>query len=359
MASNKGKVLAYIGTYTTGQSEGIYIYSFDTRSGTFVKIRTVTGIENPTFLAIDSRRRCLYAVSERLGGRGGYVVAYSMGSNADDLVELNRQPSHGTEPCHISMDGTGDFVLVANYGSGSVSVFPIRDDGSLGEATDVIQHKGSSANPERQQGPHAHSANLSPDGRYVIVADLGVDKLLTYGLVHETGKLTLVEEIKVRPGAGPRHLDFHPSGKYAYVINEIDSTITAFAYDGSSGHLTELQTLSTLPEGNLGANSCADVHVHPSGEFVFGSNRGHDSIVTYRVDSTTGELTLVGHEATQGKNPRNFAIDPGGEFLLAENQDSNTIVTFRIDQRTGRIAPTGTVTKVPSPVCLKFVPLPG
>jgi len=360
MVAQSGRLLAYIGTYTTGESKGIYIYSLDTSSGALEEVGKTTGIENPTFLAIHPGRCYLYSVSEVRDYRGrhsGAVAAYSIDRRSGRLTHLNRQPSQGVGPCHVSVDRSGRFVLVANYESGSIAVFPIQRDGSLGDATEAIQHQGSSVDPRRQKGPHAHSINPSPDNRYMLVADLGLDKLLVYRFDSTAGKLALHQEVRARPGAGPRHLDFHPSGKHAYLINEIDSTMMAFAYDESEGKLTEIQTLPALPEGFSGTNSCADVHVHPSGRFLYGSNRGHDSIVICEIDRRTGKLTTVGHEPSQGRNPRNFAIDPSGTFLFAENQDSSTIVAFRIDRESGRLHPTGLTVEVPNPVCLRFMPL--
>jgi len=249
-------------------------------------------------------------------------------------------------------------VLVANYGGGNVSVLPVQSDGRLGEATDFIQHEGSGADPSRQAGPHAHSINLDPNNLYAFAADLGLDKILIYRLDALQGKLYPGDEpwASVKAGAGPRHFTFHPGGSYAYVINELDSTVTAFAYEGGTGTLREVQTVSTLPEGFSGRNSCAEVQVTPSGRFLYGSNRGHDSIAVFEIDGNTGKLTPRGHESTQGKNPRNFGIDPTGTFLLAANQDTNNVVTFRIDPQTGTLTPTGQTLEVPIPVCIKMLP---
>jgi len=355
-------MLVYIGTYTTKGAEGIYVYSFDPSSGELTFSSKATGIVNPTFLAIDPQRQYLYAANEvdTFDDKpSGAVSAFSIDRETGELTFLNVQLSHGTSPCHLSVDQTGQFVLVANYGSGSVSVLPIRDDGRLGEASDFIQHEGSSVNPKRQQGPHAHSITIDPANHYAFAADLGLDKILVYQLDLSRGKLHPHDKpwVSVHAGAGPRHFAFHPNEKFAYVINEIDSTVTAFAYDEARGTLQELQTVSALPEDFTGTSYCADVHVSPSGKYVYGSNRGHDSIVILKVDSTTGTLSYVGHQATQGKWPRNFAIDPTGSYLLAANQDSDTIVTFHVDERTGILTPTGHVASVPAPVCLKMISL--
>jgi 6-phosphogluconolactonase len=312
----------------------------DTSTGALKYVGAQTGIDNPSFVAVHPQRRFLYSVSEVRDYRGrhsGAVAAYSINPTTGALTPLNRQPSQGVGPCHVNVDKTGKCVLVANYASGSVAVFPVQADGSLGEASEAIQHRGSSVVKDRQEGPHAHSVNLSPDNRFAFVADLGMDKMMVYRLDAATGKLALHQEVSVKSGAG--------------------HTMTAFAYDAGAGKLTELQTLPTLPEGFSGTSHTADVHVHPSGKFLYGSTRGHDSIAIYTIDQRTGKLTLAGHQATQGKTPRNFAIDPSGAFLYAEHQDSDTIVTFRIDQQTGKLMPTGQVTEVPQPVCLRTVAL--
>ncbi len=258
------------------------------------------------------------------------------------------------------MDRTGRFLLAANYGSGSVAVFPILEDGRLGEASCVIQHEGRSRDPKRQAGPHAHSINLDPSNRFALVADLGIDRVVIYRFDSSQGRLIPTDKpwIATRPGSGPRHLAFHPHRSRCYLINELDSTMTALHYNEAQGQLDEIQTVTTLPSDYSGANTCADVHLDASGRFLYGSNRGHDSIVIFRIDQDTGGLRLIGHEPTQGKKPRNFAIEPGGEFLLAANQDSDSVVTFRIDHDSGLLEPTGQVLALPAPVCLLPVSFP-
>jgi len=355
----------YVGTYTAtsphahGKSEGIYTNQFDPASGRLTRVHTTSGVVNPSYLALDPRHRYLYAVDEVEESDGqptGGVSAFAVDSASGALTFLNRQPSHGTAPCHVSVDRTGRFVLVANYGSGSVAMYPIEDGGGLGAASDVVQHVGSSVNPERQQGPHAHSINLDPDNHFALVCDLGMDKIMVYRLDLAHGKLVPNDppSAAAKPGAGPRHLAFHPNARNAYVINEIASTLTAFAWDGARGALREIQTVSTLPVGFTGSSHTADVHVAPSGRFVYGSNRGHDSIVGFAIDQQTGALTYAGHASTLGRTPRNFAIDPSGTFLLVANQDTDTVVTFRVDPETGQLSPTGQMANVPTPVCLKF-----
>ena len=358
------ELLLYIGTYTSGRSEGIYIYRMNLMTGELKHFKTVKGVVNPSFLAIDSQRHHLYAVNEvmELAGKpGGGVSAFAIDEKSGDLRFLNQQSSLGGAPCHVTVDRTGKFVLVANYGGGNVSVLPIQRDGSLGAATDMVQHQGSSINTQRQKGPHAHCIILDRSNRYAFAADLGLDKIMIYRFDAKKGKLTShkAPSAQVKLGAGPRHFTFHPHSSYAFVINELDSTVTAFIYDGVRGTLKEVQTISTLPEGFSGTNYCADIHVSPSGKFLYGSNRGHDSIVAFAIDERTGKLTLIGHESTRGKTPRNFTIDPTGKFLLAANQGSDTVVSFRIDPVKGSLSPTGHVTEVPTPVCLKLIPAPG
>jgi 6-phosphogluconolactonase len=354
-------LILYVGTYTRGKSEGIYLYRFNLTSGELKPLSIAKGITNPSYLAIDANRKYLYSVnetSEFSGKPTGALTAFAIDQRTGELRELNQQPSHGTSPCYTTVDPSGKFVLVANYSSGSLAVFPIKSDGSLGESSDVVQHQGKGQNQRRQEGPHAHCIVMDRSGKYAFAADLGIDKVMIYRFDAKTGKLTpnSTPFAQTKPGAGPRHFTIHPGGKFAYVINELDSTLTSFSYDNSKGVLKEMETVSTLPEGFQGNNSCADVHVHPSGKFLYGSNRGHDSIVAFTIDQRSGKLGYLAHESTQGKTPRNFGIDPTGAFLLAANQNSDTVVTFRIDQNTGKLKPSGQVTAVPTPVCLKFIP---
>ena len=358
--AKQNRMRAYVGTYTrSGESEGIYVYRLDMASGALTLAGIGGGVVNPSFVALHPQKRYLYAVSEVgefAGKPSGAVSAFSIDPQTDGLTFLNQQSSGGTGPCHLSVDATGRFVIAANYSGGSVSILPIQDDGLLGGATDIVQHEGSSVNPKRQAGPHAHSITPDPGNHYAFAPDLGLDKVMIYRLDLAQGKLIPNDTpwAQVAPGAGPRHFAFHPSRRYAYVINELDSTVTAFAYDETRGTLKDIQTLPTLPEGFDGVSHCADIHVSPSGKFLYGSNRGHDSIVIYAIDVETGKLRYVGHEPTQGQNPRGFAIDPTGTFLLAANQNTDTIVTFRMHPETGKLAQTGHVTEVSTPVCVKI-----
>ncbi len=348
----------YVGTYTnSGKSEGIYVYRMDTSSGELTRIHSVQAV-NPSYLALDRSTRHLYAVNEVdqfEGKSSGAVSAFRIDPRTGDPTFLNQEPSLGADPCYVSLDRTGKFLLVANYTGGNVSVFPIRSDGSLGAATDHVQHEGSSVH-KNQKGPHAHCFMLDPTNRFALAADLGIDKVLVYRFDSMHGKLRPARELwaSLKPGAGPRHLTFHPRGRFLFAINELDSTISVFSYDGRRGSLREVQTISTLPADFSGNNSCADVHVSPSGRFLYGSNRGHDSIVVFWIDQATGRLKQVEHVSTQGKTPRNFTLDPSDTFLLVANQNSDTVVTFRVDQKTGKLQPTGHVAEIPVPVCLKF-----
>jgi 6-phosphogluconolactonase len=268
------------------------------------------------------------------------------------LSPLNRQPSHGTYPCHLALDRTGNWLFVANYGDGVLAVYPVAEDGSLGPASDVIQHRGRGPDLERQQGPHAHAVYPSLDNRFVLACDLGIDRILVYRFDPEKGKLVLQHEVGAQPGAGPRHLDFHPQGQYLYLINEMSATLTAFRYE--DGQLSELQTASILPEGDPGPRSGAEVAVHPSGRFVYASNRGEsNSLVIFAVDETTGRLATLSYQSTRGSSPRGFAIDPGGRFLLVANQDSDSVVSFKIDPTTGELGFMSQI-KLPSPACVLF-----
>jgi 6-phosphogluconolactonase len=348
----------YFGTYTGGDngSRGIYRSVLDTETGTLSAPVLVAETKNPSFLEIHPNGQFLYAVSE--SGGAGSVSAFSLDAETGALTFLNQQPSRGAGPCYVSIDHAGKNALVANYGSGSAAVIPIRPDGKLAEPNGFVQHTGASVNPRRQKEPHAHSINVSADDRFAFVADLGIDKIMIYKLDVEAGTIVASDPpfTELKPGAGPRHFAFAPDGKHAYVINELHSTMTAFTYDAKAGTLTEIQTVPTLPSDFDGSSSCAEVRVHPTGRFLYGSNRGHDSITVYRIDRDTGTLTFVEHETAGIKTPRNFNIDPTGAFCLVANQGSDSVVVFRIDPQTGALTPTGQKISVGRPVCIRFLP---
>lgn len=345
--------LVYVGTYTGQKSKGIYAFRMS-KDGKLAPLGLVAETPSPSFLAIHPKEKYLYAANEK---NDGTVSAFAIDATSGKLNLLNDQPSHGGGPCHVIVDETGKTLMVANYGAGSIAAYPIGKDGRLGEATAKIQHQGSSVDTRRQKGPHAHHITTDPSNRYTLVCDLGLDKVLIYRLDPAKSSLTANDPAfgSLKPGAGPRHLAFHPKGEFAYVNNEMNSTLTVFKFDKKRGALEEVQTITTLPADFKGNNSTAEIEVHPSGKFVYVSNRGHDSVAAYSIDQKTGKVTFLEHQPTQGKTPRNFAIDPKGEFLLAENQGSDSIVVFRIDGKTGKLQPTGEKAEVGSPVCIKFV----
>lgn len=349
----------YVGTYTRGESAGVYRFRFDAETGECGEPQLAAEAENPSFLAIHPDEELLFAVNEIgefEGEAAGAVTAFRIDRRTGDLETEGQVSSRGGAPCHLVVDQTGRYVLVANYSGGSVCVLPVGEDGSLGEAVSFVQHEGSSVDPRRQQAPHAHSINLDAGNRYAVVADLGLDQLLVYCFDEETGQLTPNDPpgAAVAPGAGPRHFAFHPDGEHAYVINEMHRTVTVFHWDAEHGMLTEQQTITTVPE-SVTDGSTAEIRVHPSGRFVYGSNRGHDSIAIFAVEEESGRLTAVGHQSTEGRTPRNFFIDPTGKWLFAGNQSSDTIVLFAIDAATGELEPAGTVIDVPSPVCIRML----
>jgi 6-phosphogluconolactonase len=356
-------VRVYVGTYTAGDStsKGIYRLRLDLLTGALSEEGPPTKTVNPSFLALHPNGRFLYAVNEvgeRREDTGGAVSAFAVDARTGALRLLNTQPSGGAAPCHLTVDKAGRNVLVANYAGGSVAVLPIAPDGQLRPAATVVQHEGKSVNADRQTGPHAHSITLDSDNTFALAADLGIDKVLAYRFDTARGTLTAGAPVPLAPGSGPRHVAFHPDGRRAYVINELLSTVTAFDYDRATGGLSERQTVSTLPADFKGANFTAEVVVHPEGKFLYGSNRGHDSIAIFAIDPATGKLTPAGHRPTQGQWPRNFAIDPTGTFLLAANQRSDSIVVFRIDRATGQLQEEGKPFPLPQPVCLRMVALP-
>jgi 6-phosphogluconolactonase len=353
--------LVYVGTYTGPNSKGIYAFRFDTASGKLDPIGLAGEMVRPSFLALHPNNQYLYAVSE-LGNDGrekGAITAFRIDRKSGILSPLNTVSSGGGGACHLVVDKTGKSLVAANYGTGSTAAFSVSPDGRLTGPTSVIQHSGSSVDPRRQRGPHAHAVVLSPDNRFVFVPDLGLDQIRVFKLDAAKALLTPNDPpfVSVKPGSGPRHFAFSPAGKFAYSLHEMGSMVTAFAYDAGSGRSTGFQTISTLPAGFKGVNNSAEIEVDAKGRFVYASNRGHDSITVFAIDPQQGTLTVVENVLTQGKTPRNFKIDPSGRFLLAANQDSNNIVVFRIDQKTGRLTPSGLVVNVQSPVCVQFVPV--
>jgi 6-phosphogluconolactonase len=351
--------LVYIGGYTRARSKGIYVCRLNLTTGTLTSPTLAAETANPGFLVLHPNRRFLYAVTEIAGATNGGVRAFAIDSVTGALTPLNQQPSAGRGPCHLAVNPAGTCLLVANYGSGSIASLPIHADGTLGPVATAIQHQGSSVDPQRQQGPHAHSVGFDPAARRAFCADLGLDKLLVYRFDLATATLTPNDPPfgVVKPSAGPRHFVFQPNGRWVYVINEMQSAITAFDYDEKTGALTEFQTVPTLPATFTGSNTAAEITIHPNGKFLYGSNRGDNSIAVYAIDGATGKLTLIEHQSTLGKTPRHFGIDPTGQFHLAANQDSDTVVVFRIDPNTGRLTPTGQSVESSLPTCVTFVPM--
>lgn len=362
LAVSKDNYFVYIGTYTQegSTSKGIYAYRYDSAAGKLTSVGLVAATKNPSFLAVHPNHHFIYAVNEvgdYQGQKSGAVSAFAVDATTGKLKFLNQVASGGADPCYITVDSTGKYVLVANYTGGSIASFPILPDGSLGKASAFVQHSGHGTDPKRQEGPHAHSIDLSPDNRFAIVDDLGLDETLVYKFDSSNGSLTLNDPpfAKANPGAGPRHFAFAPNGKFGYVLDEMGSTISVFSYD--NGVLHSQQTISAIPKSFTELSEAAEIAVHPSGKFLYASNRGHDSIAVFAIDQDKGTLSLIEYAPTKGQSPRNFAIDPTGKLLFDANEKSDNIVLFHIDQKTGRLTPTGQVFDISQPVCVKFVPI--
>jgi 6-phosphogluconolactonase len=351
--------ILYIGGYTQTAEQGIVVYKFNSDTGELTLQSVAAGAANPSYLTVSPDKKVLYAVNEihnHQGQRNGAISAYAIDPKTGDLSLLNQQPSMGVSPCYVTVDATGSIAYLANYSSGTAAAYPIQQDGSLAPASAYVQHEGSGPNVRRQEGPHAHSINLDPTNTYLYVADLGIDKLMIYEVDADGGTLqpNEIPFIDIEPGSGPRHLTFHPTLPYMYLTNEMGNTIMVYAFDASTGNLELRQTVPSLPEGWEGRNTTADIHIEPTGRFLYDSNRGHNSLVSFEIDAETGLLTLIGHTPTRGKTPRNFVIHPEGRFLLVANQDTNNVVVFGLDPETGALTPTGYEISSYRPVCLKF-----
>jgi 6-phosphogluconolactonase len=352
----------YVGTYTDGSSKGIYRLELDPTTGRLSEPSLVADARNPSFLAWHPTRDVLYAVSEtntQGTDNTGMVAAFSVTPTGGALSRINEQSSAGGFPCYVSVNADGTHVFVANYGGGSVAAFPVKPDGGLGPASSLVRHSGSSVNAERQREPHAHSIIPVPGAPFVLAADLGIDRVLVYRFDRERGALTPHQPpgVTAAPGAGPRHMALHPADDAVFVMNELQSTVTSYAWDRVQGTLRPTGTASTLPVDFKGTNTTAEVAIHPNGRFLYGSNRGHDSIAVFRVNPDRS-VTRLAIQPTGGKEPRHFALDPSGRFLLAANQKSDSIVVFRIDPQTGTLSETGIRVHVPSPVCVRFRTVP-
>jgi 6-phosphogluconolactonase len=353
--------LLFAGSYAPEDKPGIYAYTFNSAIGNLTSQGSYTGIANPSFLTIHPNGKWLYAVSETsLDNDGIYGSVHSFSIQHEQLnIKLqlvNRQSTDGDWPCHVEIDASGRWLIASNYGTGNAALFPILSNGALGEMEAFVQHEGHGPNKTRQEGPHAHSATFTPDNRFIIIADLGIDQLIIYKFDADTGSLTQHAEVQSLPGAGPRHLAFHPSGKHVLVANELDSSVTVYDYDAENGTLHALQTINTLPP-DAPESIVADIHFSSSGQHVYVSNRGHDSLAIFDFDEKTGVLIPVTNQGTYGKIPRNFAIDPSGTFLLTANQDSNNIVIFLINQTDGHLTLVKQKIDIPKPVCLKIMRL--
>jgi 6-phosphogluconolactonase len=348
-----------VGSYTSGKSDGIYVYDFDQADGT-TRLVSTTKTPNPSYLAVSPDQSKIYAVAENADstalGVGGAVAAFSFDPKSGSLKRLNEQFSYGKHPCYVAVDDGGKWIFVANYSSGTAAIYPVNQDGSLGAVKQVIQDSGSGAAASRQENPHAHSTVLSPDNKYLFIQDLGLDKIFVYRFDNRSGELQPATPAFAASvaGSGPRHFEFHPNSRWAYLIEELTGTVVAFNY--SDGKLDSIQRISALPAGFKGEIGSADIHVSKDGRFVYCSNRGEsNTIAIFSIDQATGKLKLAGHQSTLGKTPRNFNFDPSGKFLLVANQDTNDIVIFKINQDTGLLTDTGKRIKVSKPVCVKWI----
>lgn len=352
-------VRVWIGTYTTRGSEGIYALTMNPATGELSPPALAAKSDNPSFLALSPDRKHLYAVGEigRFEGKpGGAVAAFSVDAPGGKLTELNREGTGGAAPCHLAVDPSGRCVVVANYSDGNAAVFPIADGGRLAPMSHLAKHEGSGPNEKRQKSPHAHGVTFAPAGDRVFIPDLGIDTVKAYRLDAAKGTLTPDEAAtaKTEPGAGPRHFAFHPALPCAYSIDELTSTVTQFAWDEKAGTLRRIASVSTLPAGFTGNNSCAEIVIHPNGQFLYGSNRGHDSIAVFALDAKTGAATPVQHVSSGGRAPRCFNLDPSGRFLLAANQETDNLIVLKVDPETGRLSDTGFSVRIPAPVCVLF-----
>jgi len=356
--------IVYVGTFKREPSKGIYAWKFDAATGTTDSLGLVADTMRPTFVALHPTRQFLYAVSRPTATDRqniGVVLAYAIDSKTAKLTLLNSLPTRGIDPAYASVDLSGRNLMVANFGSnrgqGCVSVFPIKQNGSLADVSDVVNYSGSSVHPQRQTGPHSHAINVSPDNRFVLVADLGLDKIFLYRFDPKTGKLTPNDPpfASLQPGSGPRHFVFHPNGKFLYVVNELNSTLTIFNW--SNATLKEVQSISTLPKDFTGTNSAATLQVHPNGKFLYASNRGADNIASFSIDAKAGTLDPIEFVSAQGKTPGSFSIDPSGSWMIVANQASDSLVLFRVDGKTGKLLNTGQSVDVGTPSCVRFLPV--
>ncbi len=352
--------ITYVGTFSTRDSKGIYVFEFDRAAGKFQALQTVTEGKSPNFLALHPNGKLLYAIySEGTladNPAGGSVVSFKIDPKTGFLTKLNEQSSEGRGPAHLSIDPKGKFAFVSNYGGGNIAIYPIQKDGSLGKASDFIQHEGSSTHPSRQKGPHVHSATPSIDGKFVYVSDLGIDKVMIYEVTKD-GKLKSAGSASSTPSSGPRHFAVHPNGKFGFSAEELSSTIASYAINTSTGALSALERVNMLPSDFSETNSAADIHVSPDGKYLYASNRGHESLVIFSIDQNTGKLSFVGHESTKGKHPRNFYVDNKGDFAIVANMNTDNVVFYKRDKLSGKLTPTGEELSIPAPVSIEVLQL--
>ncbi|MHA6484066.1 lactonase family protein [Paenibacillus sp. strain BS8-2] len=355
MANHEGQLYVFVGSYAGKSDQGVTVFTFDEETGQLTKRHQYDGLSNPTFLNVDAARGRLYAIADYVNDQGkkaGEAVSYTIDKETGALSELNRVATVDNTTCHVQRDANSRFLTFTSYHGGMIGLSEIQEDGSIGHVLDVAQHSGSSSDTDPQDKPHPHSSFYSPDGRFLFVQDLGLDRIISYQVDAEAGKLVKHNETIIHAGAGPRHFVFHPDGRYAYVINELDSTVTAFAYDSQSGVLSEIETVSTLPEGFTDENGCAEITISSDGKFVYGSNRGHDSIVVYEVNPHDGSLRAIQHISTEGGHPRHFALTPNGKYMIVANRDGNNLVSYKINQDTGMLHFTGQTSDTSKPVCV-------
>lgn len=355
MSAAHQPLFVFTGSYAEEADQGLRVFRFNQENGQLTEIGSYSGLKNPTFINVDAERRLLYAIAEGVndeGGKIGEAAAFRINEIEGELVPLSQRATVQGTTCHIQRDRNNRFLSVTSYHGGMVGLLQIEQDGSIGELLDVKQHEGASVDPERQDRPHPHSSFYSPDGRYLLVQDLGLDEIIVYKLDADAGRLIRHSVTKLHGGAGPRHLAFHPNSKFVFVINELDSTVTVFAFDSDNGSLRQLQTISTLPSDFNGENGCAEIAISADGRYLYGSNRGHDSIVVYAVNAESGDLTLVQHHSAGGGHPRHFALTPCGNYLLVANRDTNNIVTLRVNKESGMLSETGQEIEASKPVCV-------
>lgn len=351
MNRSNSKIKTYVGTYTTGEGKGIYSFELDLSNGMLDNVKLEAEMGNPTYLCIDRENKYLYSAIKT--GNSGGVAAFSITPDTSELVNLNYSVSDENSPCHVSINNDADLLFSANYHQGLCKVHRISEDGSVLPEVSVTAHCGCGPNKERQEKAHIHFSSLTPDEKYLCVIDLGLDQMVTYTV--NNGMLSRYKEFKLKPGSGPRHMDFHPNGKYAYIVTELSSEVAVFDYSSETGDFKELQYISALPLDYKGENLGSAIHISPDGRYLYASNRGHDSIAIFSIDSNSGKVSTVAYTSTEGNHPRDFNLDPTGSYLIAANKDTNNIVCFSVDKATGKLSKKLSEIFIPNPVCIKFI----